>query len=109
VVKIEPLSRGPAAEKAHALGSHRWDLVVYFDRRLADSEAVGPTTVALAKVAGDLTGLGAVEVVVADSLRRELLAATREPDAVQGEPGSARRPAPADRLEKCRLQRGGAN
>jgi hypothetical protein len=78
VVKVEPLAP-PAGAKAPAPGGHPWDVVLYFDRRLADSDAVGRAAISLAKVAETLTDLGAVEVVVADPVPRGLLAATREP------------------------------
>ena len=77
VVKVEPLA--PSAEAKARLGGHPWDVVLYFDRWLADSDAVGRAAIALAKAAETLTDLGAVEVVVADPVPRDLLAATREP------------------------------
>jgi hypothetical protein len=79
VVKIESLAPPRVAGRTAVRGAPPWDLVLYFDRVLADSEAVGHAAVALAKAAQALTDAGAVQVVVADPVPRELLAATREP------------------------------
>jgi hypothetical protein len=79
VVKIESLAPPRVAGRTAVRGAPPWDLVLYFDRLLADSETVGHAAIALAKAAPALTDAGAVQVVVADPAPRELLAATREP------------------------------
>jgi len=68
VLKAEPLR----PEK----GSHPWNVVLYFDRALAGPETARGAALALARQAGRLTGLGTVEVAVADPEPRVELAAT---------------------------------
>jgi hypothetical protein len=77
VVKVERLA--PAQGRGRAPGASPWDLVLYFDRFLADPEAEERAAISLARSAEALTDLGGVEVVVADPQPHELLAATREP------------------------------
>jgi hypothetical protein len=68
----------PVAAEAGA-----WQVVLYFDRVLADAETVFFTANQLAQHAAQLTGLGAVEVVVADPQPRLALAGSREPKVVE--------------------------
>jgi len=58
VIKAEPLR--PEA------GARPWQIVLYFDRVLAAPETARGAALALARQARELTGLGTVEVVVAD-------------------------------------------
>lgn len=69
VVRAAPVAAGEAAP---------WQVVLYFDRVLAKPETVFFTANSLAQHADQLTGLGSVDVVVADPRRRVLLSGCRE-------------------------------
>jgi hypothetical protein len=69
VVKASPVDAGDAAPG---------QVVLYFDRVLAKPETVFFTANSLAQHADQLTGLGSVDVVVADPRRRVLLSGCRE-------------------------------
>ena len=70
VVKAEPLRPGS--------GPAPWRLVLYFDRTLARPQTVHDAALALSRQAGDLTGLGPVEIVTAAPEPRVELAATQD-------------------------------
>lgn len=57
VVKAEPLRPGS--------GPSPWKIVLYFDRTLARPQTVHDAALAFSRQAGDLTGLGPVEIVTA--------------------------------------------
>lgn len=108
------------ASAVAATDSAPWRLVLYFDRVLADADTVFFTANSLAQQAARLTGLGTVDVVVADPRPRVALAECRDakqleqaltdlaaqagrqrsaprqtPSAqTQGQPGAGQRPAP---------------
>lgn len=63
---------------AAADGEPPWTIVVYVDRVLASPGTVFYSGLALSARGADLTSLGSVEVVVADSDPRQALAPTRE-------------------------------
>ena len=56
-------------------GSRPWHIVLYFDRTLAGKDTTRGAALALARQAGRLTGLGTVEVAVADPEPRVEIAA----------------------------------
>lgn len=66
------------AEPVSSPGEPPWTIVIYIDRVLASPATVFYSSLALAHRASDLTGLGAVEVIVADSDPRQTLSSTRE-------------------------------
>ena len=66
------------AEPLASPGEPPWTIVIYIDRVLASPATVFYSSLALAHRARELTGLGAVEVIVADSDPRQALASTRE-------------------------------
>jgi hypothetical protein len=79
VVKAEPLRPGS--------GASPWRIVLYFDRELARPRTIHDAALALSRQAGDLTGLGPVEIVTAglsegsegaEGAPRVELAATRD-------------------------------
>ncbi|HEV2855347.1 MAG TPA: hypothetical protein VHC97_21305 [Thermoanaerobaculia bacterium] len=72
VARAEPVSAADAP----------WTAIVYVDRVLASPGTVFYSTLSLSEHARSLTGLGTVEVVVADSDPVTALAPTREPLAV---------------------------
>jgi hypothetical protein len=74
VVKASPVTAGDAAP---------WRVVLYFDRVLGNPDTVYFTANSLAQRAAELTGLGSVDVVVADPRPRVVLAACREPRALE--------------------------
>lgn len=85
VTRAEPVSReGPAP----------WTVLIYVDRVLAGSGTAFYSNLSLAEHARELTGLGAVEVVVADPDPHSALPPTREPrkveEALAGLAGAAR-------------------
>jgi hypothetical protein len=74
VTRAEPVSReGPAP----------WTILVYVDRVLASPGTVFYSNLALAEHARDLTGLGSVEVVLADADPGTVLPPSREPRQVE--------------------------
>jgi hypothetical protein len=74
VTRAEPVSRaGPAP----------WTVLVYVDRVLASPATAFYSNLALAEHARDLTGLGAVEVAVADADPGTVLPPSREPRQVE--------------------------
>jgi hypothetical protein len=74
VEKASPVAAGEAGA---------WRLVLYFDRVLADPETVFFTANTLAQQAAKLTGLGSVDLVIADPQPRVALADSRDPKALQ--------------------------
>jgi hypothetical protein len=70
VVKAEPLRPGP--------GTSPWRIVLYFDRVLARPQTVHDAALAFSRQAGDLTGLGPVEIVTANPKPGVELAATQD-------------------------------
>ncbi len=60
-----------------------WRLVVYFDPALASPAGTRRAVAALSAAADRLTGVGSVEVVVADPLPEALLEASRDPDELR--------------------------
>jgi hypothetical protein len=66
------------ASAVAATDSAPWRLVLYFDRVLADADTVFFTANSLAQQAARLTGLGTVDVVVADPRPRVALAECRD-------------------------------
>jgi Ca-activated chloride channel family protein len=59
-----------------------WQLVIYLDTPLASPRTGQRAAVVLGSLASELTDLGSVEIVQADPLPERLLAATREPAAL---------------------------
>ena len=74
VLKAEPLR--PEG------GARPWHVVLYFDQVLAGPETVRGAAVALARQVRQLTGLGSVEVAVADPEPRVALAATADASGI---------------------------
>lgn len=74
VVGVAPLGGGE--------GEEPWRLVIYFDLALASRDTVRSAAYALAQESSVLTGMGTVEVVVAEETPEVLLGATREPARV---------------------------
>jgi hypothetical protein len=74
VTRAEPVSA--------AGGEAPWTIVVYVDRVLASPGTVFYSGLSLAKRAAELTRLGSVEVIVADSDPRPALTPTRDPGAL---------------------------
>lgn len=70
VIKAEPLRPGS--------GPPPWRIVLYFDRTLARPQTVHDAALALSRQAGDLTGLGTVEIVTAHPKPGVELAATQD-------------------------------
>ena len=70
VIKTEPLRPGS--------GPSPWRIVLYFDRVLARPQTVHDAALAFSRQAGDLTGLGPVEVVTAHPKPGVELAATQD-------------------------------
>jgi hypothetical protein len=70
VLKAEPLR--PEA------GARPWHIVLYFDQVLAGPETARGAALALARQARELTGLGSVEVAIADPEPRVALATTAD-------------------------------
>ncbi len=74
--RVEPLGfADPRAGRWHA-ESEPWEVVVYFDLRLAERDSVRWAASELAERAEDLVELGPVEIVVAEEAPRSVLAAT---------------------------------
>lgn len=65
-------------------GTRPWNLVLYFDRTLAAPTTIRGAALALARQAGRLTGLGTVEVAVADPDPRLRLTATADAAGLSG-------------------------
>jgi hypothetical protein len=74
VVKASAIAAGEAGP---------WHLVLYFDRMLADADTVFITANALAQQSVQLTGLGSVDLVIADPQPRLALAESRDPKALE--------------------------
>jgi hypothetical protein len=74
VVKASAIAAGEAGP---------WHLVLYFDRMLADADTVFFTANALAQQSVQLTGLGSVDLVIADPQPRVALAESRDPKALE--------------------------
>jgi hypothetical protein len=74
VVKASPVNAGEASP---------WQVVLYFDRVLADPETVFFSANSLAQRAAQLTDLGGVDMVVADPAPRVVLAGCHEPRALE--------------------------
>jgi len=72
VTRAEPMAASAAA------GELPWTIVVYVDRTLASPGTVFYSGLALSRRTAELTRLGSVEIVVADSDPRAALAPTRE-------------------------------
>lgn len=70
VVKAEPLRPGS--------GPAPWKVVLYFDRELARPQTIQDAALAFSRQAGNLTGLGAVEIVTARPKPGVELAATQD-------------------------------
>ena len=70
------------AEPVSSAGEPPWTIVVYIDRVLASPGTVFYSSLALSQRAAELTRLGTVEVVVADSDPRQALSSTREARAL---------------------------
>jgi hypothetical protein len=88
---VRPVTRvGPIAEgrirsllgRDEAIAQPDWTVVIWVDRVLAGPDAAFYASLALSKHAERLTGLGPVEVIVADPSPRAVLAPTREPKLV---------------------------
>ncbi|HEX4960115.1 MAG TPA: hypothetical protein VF173_04705 [Thermoanaerobaculia bacterium] len=91
------------AEPASAAdGEPPWTIVVYVDRTLASPGTVFYSALALSSRATALTGLGSVEIVVADADPRPALAATHEAKRLAGTLTSL---AAAARIERDRASR----
>jgi Ca-activated chloride channel family protein len=60
-----------------------WQLTIYFDYRISSPDSVRRAANLLARQVERLTGLGAVEIVVADPEPRTLLFATRDAELVE--------------------------
>src|SRR5947208_9096727 len=71
VLKAEPLRPEGSAVRP-------WTVVLYFDRALSRPDAIRGAALAFAKVSRELTGLGTVEVTLADPEPRVALAATAD-------------------------------
>jgi hypothetical protein len=74
VVKASAIAAGEAGP---------WHLVLYFDRVLAGADTVFFTANALAQQSAQLTGLGSVDLVIADPQPRVALAESREPKVLE--------------------------
>jgi hypothetical protein len=88
---VRPVTRvGPIAEgrirsllgRDEAIAQPDWTVVVWVDRVLAGPDTAFYASLALSQQAERLTGLGPVEVIVADPSPRSVLAPTREPQRV---------------------------
>ncbi|MES1211607.1 MAG: hypothetical protein ABUL63_04670, partial [Acidobacteriota bacterium] len=88
---VRPVTRvGPIAEgrirslrgRDEAVAQPDWTIVIWVDRVLAGPDAAFYASLALSRQAERLTGLGPVEVIVADPSPRTVLAPTREPQRV---------------------------
>ena len=91
VLAVEPLNvRSPdeaaaspaAGERGPGVGA--WQVVIFFDQRLASRRGSREAALGLAAAAEDLTRLGLVQIVAANSGVEEILAPTRDSEALRG-------------------------
>jgi hypothetical protein len=86
VTRVGPIAEGRIRSllgRDEAIAQPDWTVVVWIDRVLAGPDAAFYASLALAKRAERLTGLGPVEVIAADPSPRVALTPTREPKQVE--------------------------
>lgn len=82
-VTPQPSPEQATATEGPATPGWDWQVVIYFDQKLASRRGSREAALGLAGMAGELTGLGSVQILAARAEIEEVLPATRDEGAVR--------------------------